>query len=674
MAEQLSFFDEPTGPEVAPALRGSDGWTLVHQQLDNWVQLEWLRTLDRHFVLFLHEHGETQPAVLLAAAWVSHQLGRGHICLDMSQAWRDPDAVLSLPPQDGRREQYTDAMMLPSHLLPSLGITSLKAWLRLLAEAPSVAVPNAGNAEELEATAPLVLDGHRLYLRRLWRSEGVVARALAVRMADHDEVPTTLAQSLDALFGPASPDDIDDQRTACALALRQRLTVISGGPGTGKTTTVTRLLALLQMQAQATQATPLHIRLVAPTGKAAARLSGSIGSALARLACPEAVVSTIPTEASTVHRLLGARPDTRHFRHHRDNPLALDVLVVDEASMVDLALMNALLEALPAQARLILLGDKDQLASVEAGAVLGELCGQAEGFSSAVAKTLHQISGQAVDASAETTPMSDHVVTLRKSYRFTQESGIGALARAINAGQYRQLRACWSHGFDDIAFLAVDAEHPQSLIAHAAKAYHAYLAALNAQASPREVLARFGQFQVLCALRRGPWGVEGLNEAIAERLHQQGHIPSTSGWYAGRPVMVTRNDAQLGLYNGDIGIALPDEQSDGRLRVFFEGSTADEVRAVMPGRLNDVDTVFAMTVHKSQGSEFDHVLFVVPGQPNPIMTRELLYTGVTRARHRCEIATTRHEVLERAAAHQVWRASHLQARLERCLDKETPPR
>lgn len=670
MAEQLSFFDEPAGPAVTPALRGSDGWTIVRQQLDNWVQLAWLRTLDRHFVLFLHEHGETHPAVLLAAAWVSHQLGRGHICLDLSQAWRDPDAVLSLPPQDGRRAQYTEATLLPSHLLPSVGIDSLDEWLRMLAEAPSVAVPTAGAPEQLDATAPLVLDGHRLYLRRLWRSEGAVARGLAERMCDHDDVPEALAASLDTLFGPATPGEIDDQRIACALALRQRLAVISGGPGTGKTTTVTRLLALLQMQARATQEMPLHIRLVAPTGKAAARLSGSIAAALTRLACPEDIVATLPTEASTVHRLLGARPHTRHFRHHHDNPLALDVLVVDEASMVDLALMNALLASLPAHARLILLGDKDQLASVEAGAVLGELCGDAEGFSPAVAHMLHQISGQEVTASAETSPMSDHVVTLRKSYRFTQESGIGALARAINAGQYRQLRACWAHGFEDIAFLPVDPEHPQALIAHAAKAYQAYLTALKESVSPSEVLMRFGQFQVLCALRRGPWGVEGLNEAIAERLHQQGHIDSTSGWYAGRPVMVTRNDAQLGLYNGDIGIALPDVNSDGRLRVFFEGATPGEVRAIMPGRLNDVDTVFAMTVHKSQGSEFDHVLFVVPGQPNPIMTRELLYTGVTRARRRCEIATTRHEVLERAAAHRVWRASHLQARLERCLSDD----
>ena len=667
MAEQLSFFDEQEGPSVVSPLRGSDGWTLVRHQLDNWVELGWLRTLDRHFVLFLQSHGETQPAVLLAAAWVSHQLGRGHICLDLAQALRDPDAVLSLPPQDGRREQYTETTLLPSNLLVALGVTTLQAWLALLQEAASIACPDTAMEEQLDAQAPLVLDGQRLYLRRLWRSEGVVARALADRMAESVDVDAALTEALHALFGPATPGEVDDQRVACAFALRQRVSIISGGPGTGKTTTVTRLLALLQMQAMRQQSHTLHIRLVAPTGKAAARLSSSISTALDRLTCAPDIIAAIPTEASTVHRLLGARPDTRHFRHHRGHPLTLDVLVVDEASMVDLSLMEALLAALPPHARLILLGDKDQLASVEAGAVLGELCSNVDGFSPDVAQALRALSGEAVEISDAGSAMRDHVVTLRKSYRFTDDSGIGALARAINAGEYRQLRACWMHGYDDIAFMSVEAEHLQPMIRHVAEAYRTYLEALHAGESPQKVLKHFGHFQVLCALRRGPWGVEGLNQAITDRLQQQGLIDGTSGWYSGRPVMITRNDAQLGLYNGDIGIAMPDPDSEGRLRVFFEGATPDTVRAVMPGRLNDVETVFAMTVHKSQGSEFDHVLFIVPGQPNPIMTRELVYTGVTRARHRCEIATTRPEVLERAAAHRVWRASHLQARLARCL-------
>ncbi|WP_414502843.1 exodeoxyribonuclease V subunit alpha [Zymobacter sp. IVIA_5232.4 C2] len=674
MPDQMSLFDLPAVP--ASPLLGSDPLEVLTQQLANWVELGWLRTLDRHFVHFLREHGERDVVALLSAAWVSHQLGRGHICLDLSQALSDPDAVLSLPPQDGRALQYTDTTVMPSRLLPSFGIASLTQWLERLQASLIVAVPDADAPERLSAAAPLVLDGTRLYLRRMWQAEGGVARDLAQRMTRHNAAMPDATQALTALFGPPQDIGIDDQRVACALALQQRLTIISGGPGTGKTTTVTRLLALLQQQALATQGRPLHIRLVAPTGKAAARLSSSIAGAAASLACDAAVIDSIPSEAGTLHRLLGARPDTRHFRHDREHPLMLDVLVVDEASMVDLDLMHALLQALPDDARLILIGDRDQLSSVEAGAVLGELCERSEGFSTDVARRLVALSGQrqlmtkeVVSAPVDdpsTSPLRDHVVTLRHSYRFKADSGISALAKAVNDGSYKALRACWQAGYDDIEFHVLNEKQPLALIKRAAHEYHAYLALVSSGASPWDVLQAFNRFQVLCALRRGPTGVEGMNEAITQRLTKDGHIDGRKQWYIGRPVMVTRNDPQLGLYNGDIGIALPDPQSEGRLRVFFPAAEEGTVRAIMPGRLNDIETVFAMTVHKSQGSEFDRVLLVLPGQPNPIMTRELLYTGITRAKRFCSIATTHPVVLERTAHHRVQRASHLRARLTRC--------
>lgn len=679
MPDQLSLFDLPQGP-VMP-LRGSDPQDVLAQQLMNWVELGWLRTLDRHFVRFLHQHGEQDVVALLSAAWVSHQLGRGHICLDLSQALADPDAVLSLPPQDGRALQYTDTTVMPSHLLPSFGIDSLPAWLARLQSSSIVAQPEEGAVEQLSSAAPLVLDGTRLYLRRMWQAEGSVATHLAQRMALHDAVMPDAAQAMTMLFGPPQDIGIDDQRVACALALQQRFTIISGGPGTGKTTTVTRLLALLQQQAMSIQGRPLHIRLVAPTGKAAARLSSSIAGAAAALPCDASIIDSIPTEAGTLHRLLGARPDTRHFRHNRQHPLMLDVLVVDEASMVDLDLMQALLDALPDDARLILLGDRDQLASVEAGAVLGELCEHSDGFSKAIADDLAAVSGQRqlladeiVDdaiALPTTSPLRDHVVMLRRSYRFKADSGIGALARAINQGSYKALRACWQAGYDDIEFLVLKEKQPTALIKRIAQEYRPYLELLRTKASPWEVLQAFGQFQVLCALRRGPCGVEGVNDAITRQLTHDGHIDGRKQWYVGRPVMVTRNDPQLGLYNGDIGIALPDAGSEGRLRVFFPTGEEGQVRAIMPGRLNEIETVFAMTVHKSQGSEFDRVMLVLPGQPNPIMTRELLYTGVTRARRFCAIATTHPSVLERTAHHRVQRASHLRARLTRYLLQTT---
>lgn len=680
MADQMSLFDAPVVP-VSPLL-GSDPQQVLTQQLANWVELGWLRTLDRHFVHFLRDHGERDVVALLSAAWVSHQLGRGHICLDLAQALADPDAVLSLPPQDGRALQYTDTTVMPSRLLPSFGITVLAEWLERLQASMIVATPDADAPERLTTPAPLVLDGTRLYLRRMWQAEGSVAADLSRRMLRHDTVMPEAAQALTLLFGLPQDIGVDDQRVACALALRQRLTVISGGPGTGKTTTVTRLLALLQQQSITSQGRPLHIRLVAPTGKAAARLSSSIASAVASLGCDSSIIDSIPTEASTLHRLLGARPDTRHFRHNRQHPLMLDVLVVDEASMVDLDLMHALLQALPDDARLILLGDRDQLSSVEAGAVLGELCERSDGFSAEVADTLLALSGQRQLAQEvvaapmddpSTSPLRDHVVTLRHSYRFNADSGISALAQAVNHGSYKALRACWQAGYGDIEFLVLNEKQPATLIKRAAREYHDYLAQIRSGASPWTILQAFGRFQVLCALRRGPSGVEGLNEAITQQLTKDGHIDGRKQWYVGRPVMVTRNDPQLGLYNGDIGIALPDPQSEGRLRVFFPAPEDGQVRAVMPGRLNDIETVFAMTVHKSQGSEFGRVLLVLPGQPNPIMTRELLYTGITRAKQFCAIATTHPVVLERTAHHRVQRASHLRARLLRCCQHPDVP-
>lgn len=674
MPDQMSLFDMPAVP--ASPLLGSDPHEVLIQQLANWVELGWLRTLDRHFVHFLYSHGEQDVVALLSAAWVSHQLGRGHICLDLAQTMADPDAVLSLPPQDGRALQYTETTVMPSRLLPAFGIAGLAQWLERLRSSMIIALPDTDAPEQLTAPAPLVLDGSRLYLRRMWQAEGQVAADLAQRMQWHDAIMPNASQALSTLFGPPQDIGIDDQRVACALALQQRLTIISGGPGTGKTTTVTRLLALLQQQSIRTLGRALHIRLVAPTGKAAARLSSSIAGAAASLTCDAEVVDSIPTDASTLHRLLGARPDTRHFRHNGQHPLMLDVLVVDEASMVDLDLMHALLQALPDDARLILLGDRDQLSSVEAGAVLGELCEHSDGFSADVAESLAALSGQrqliakdVIKAPVDdptTSPLRDHVVTLRHSYRFKAGSGISELAQAINRGSYKALRACWQAGYADIDFQVLNEKKPSALIARAAQEYHAYVDVLRSGASPQDVLDAFGGFQVLCALRRGPSGVEGINEAITQQLTKDGYIEGRKQWYVGRPVMVTRNDPQLGLYNGDIGIALPDPQSEGRLRVFFPTAEEGHVRAVMPGRLNDIETVFAMTVHKSQGSEFNRVLLVLPGQPNPIMTRELLYTGVTRAKQFCAIATTHPAVLERTAHHRVQRASHLRARLTRC--------
>ncbi|WP_457808284.1 exodeoxyribonuclease V subunit alpha [Kushneria sp. EE4] len=673
-ASDISFDDDialesgkPPGPV---ALEDVVDGAWITQQLERWVEVGWLRALDAHLARFVSaREPEGDPLVTLSAALVSHQLGRGHICLDLDHALRDPDAVLSLPPFDAQPTGETGSIVTPGALLAALGVRHVASWReRLLA---SVVM---GQGEKDTASPPLVLEGQRLYLRRFWQHECSVVARLKRLMAGAGVVSDDMMARLDALFGDSSAASVPDwQKVACAMALRHRLTVISGGPGTGKTTTVTRLLALLQESALNEQGRALIVHLAAPTGKAAARLSQSLGGAVAALAVPEAVRAALPREATTLHRLLGVRRDSRHFRHDADHPLALDVLVVDEASMVDLELMASLLAALPDHARLILLGDRDQLASVEAGAVLGDLCEGAERGrrSDAVQALTQRAAGQPLPASnAAWSMLADHVVVLQKSYRFHEHSGIGALARGVNRGRVDEIRRCWQAGFEDIDFQQVK-EAGGVLIRRAATGYREALRSMARGAGPEEVLALFSRFQVLCALRRGPWGVEGLNEAIVEALFREKLVGGTRGWYAGRLVMVTRNDAQLGLYNGDIGIAMlmPGDKAhhdggSGRLRVFFPHPSGEGVRAVLPGRLGGVETAFAMTVHKSQGSEFERVLLVLPDRPNPIMTRELVYTGITRAKSHCLVMTAFAGAIESAALRQTWRASGVGQRLE----------
>ncbi|WP_083627852.1 exodeoxyribonuclease V subunit alpha [Salinicola sp. MH3R3-1] len=648
-----------------------------------WVELGWLRQLDRHFAIFLAARDDdvgtpSDPLVWLAAALVSHQVGRGHVCLSLPRALAAPRSALSLPPLDGGFE--TDVpVMLPESLLE--GVT-LAHWIEALRGSSTVA---AGDAAAGLAT-PLVLEGDRLYLRRYWQAESGVAAHLRLRLGEPLPVAADLADRLQALFAgnQREGDEPDWQRVACALALRQRLTIISGGPGTGKTTTVTRLLALLQQQSLAGGGAALRIRLAAPTGKAAARLSESIAGAVGRLDIDETVREAIPQQALTLHRLLGARPDTRHFRHNAEEPLSLDLLVVDEASMVDLEMMAALLDALPADARLILLGDKDQLASVEAGSVLGDLCAGANvfdaaasaatssiatssaagtlGYSEATRDYLQTMTGESLPAAGASNLLADHVAMLRKSFRFHADSGIGELARAANAGDGRAFTRALAAGFADVSTLDIDASAFERAVV---SGYRELFEALRDKGSLPSILALQSRFQVLCALRRGPWGVEGLNERIARALWQQGFISRTDGWFAGRPVMVTHNDPQLGLYNGDLGLTLTDEA--GRLRVCFP--QGDGVRQVLPSRLDAAVTAFAMTVHKSQGSEFEHVLFALPGRANPIVTRELIYTGITRARSRLTLALARGGKDERqlrdAVGRQVVRESAIAERLLR---------
>ncbi|MBA1204668.1 exodeoxyribonuclease V subunit alpha [Pseudomonas capeferrum] len=666
---------------LAPLRRSTDLLVL----LDRWVERGWLRPLDRAFVSFLEELAPgTDPLVLLAAALASHQLGHGHVCLDLEQTLAEPDFALSLPPEG---DAQTGPSLLPSQLLAGV---SVNLWSKRIA---SSALAAAGDSHE-HRSRPLVLSGQRLYLRRYWGYERRIDLALRDRLAQVEAAPEQLSGRLAKLFeGGAVPGQIDWQKLACALATRAAFSIITGGPGTGKTTTVVRLLALLQGPA-VEQGAPLRIRLAAPTGKAAARLTESIGQQVERLDVSEAVREHIPTDVSTVHRLLGSRPGSRHFRHHAGNLLPLDVLVVDEASMIDLEMMANLLDALPPRARLVLLGDKDQLASVEAGAVLGDLCRDAEEgrYSQQTQQWLEHVSGESLAASGLRTgdeqryPLAQQVVMLRHSRRFGEGSGIGQLARLVNRQQAEEARDLLTLAPDDLFSLSLRGEQDRAFDrlllegigrgSERPEGYRSYLQTIGRRRPPPgtpaddarwehwagEVLQSFETFQLLCAVRKGPWGVEGLNLRVARVLDAAGLIDSQQVWYEGRPVLVTRNDYGLSLMNGDIGITLrlPDEHGDPVLRVAFARNDGHGgVRFVLPSRLNEVETVFAMTVHKSQGSEFSHTALVLPDTLNPVLTKELVYTGITRARHCFSLIEPRQGVFEDAVARQVRRISGL---------------
>ena len=670
---------------LAPLDRADD---LMHL-LERWVERGWLRALDKAFVGFLHElDPQADPLVLLAAALTSHQLGHGHVCLDLFETLKAPDFALSLPPEG---DLSSGVMLLPSQLLEGLDGAH---WCHALAASPLVALAVDGSAAA--QSRPLVLSGKRLYLRRYWTYERRIDSALRQRLAVQEAVSADLPQRLNGLFDQPPPDGVVDwQKLACALATRGAFSIVTGGPGTGKTTTVVRLLALLQAPA-VEQGTALRIRLAAPTGKAAARLTESISQQVRSLQVPDAVREKIPTEVTTVHRLLGSRPGTRHFRHHAGNLLPLDVLVVDEASMIDLEMMANLLDALPPHARLVLLGDKDQLASVEAGAVLGDLCRDAEAgwYSPDTRQWLENVSGETLAGSGlledleASHPLAQQVVMLRYSRRFGEGSGIGQLARWVNQQNPEQARQLLDAGSHDLFCLHLKGEHDRALErlvldgqGSDAQGYRYYLNLLRttrpAAETPRDdsrwtdwarqLLQAFDAFQLLCAVRKGPWGVEGLNQRITAALLKARLIDSDQQWYEGRPVLMTRNDYGLGLMNGDIGIALKLPESDGGpqvLRVAFPRNDGQGgVRFVLPSRLNDVETVYAMTVHKSQGSEFAHTALILPDALNPVLTKELIYTGITRAKDRFSLIETRGGVFEEAVRRKVKRLSGLMLEL-----------
>ncbi len=664
--------------------------------LRQWSDTGWLRQLDSALAAFMADlDPQAAPAVLVAAALVAHMEGRGHSCLPLAALVQQPTAVL------GWSAQTQPALQVLWAALP----VALADW-RAALQASRV-VYTSGQGEDLGQ--PLVLAGSatapRLYLRRYWVYERAVAQQILERTALPLAVDAaTVRRWLDRLFAPAdtaSADTLDWQKLACAMALRGRLSVITGGPGTGKTYTAARLLALLF--AVDAQPERLRVALAAPTGKAAARLKLAIDAALAELHARVGSALDLPAltqrmgAARTLHALLGARPDTRQFRYHAGQPLDVDVLIVDEASMVHLEMMAALLAALPPTARVIFLGDKDQLASVEAGAVLGDLCrdAQAGRYSAETARYALAAAGETIPATFLSTgtppPLAQHTVMLRESRRFG--GPIGQLALAVNAGDAEAARECLAHDASG-ALHHLEGVAPAAVWQLAvqgrggAASYRAYLEQLAQRPAQGDgaqhdawvqaVLAAFERFRLLCAVREGEWGAAGLNRAVERALQADGLLNPRGEWYAGRPVMLTRNDAALGVFNGDIGIALPaapralgTASATGNgptpgLRVYF--ADGPQLRSVGVGRLAHVETAFAMTVHKSQGSEFEHTVLVLPPHAGAVLSRELVYTGITRARQAFTLVSAQPGLLATAVQQRTQRASGLQDWLEQGLD------
>ncbi|HKM15362.1 MAG TPA: exodeoxyribonuclease V subunit alpha [Marinospirillum sp.] len=650
------------------------------ETLVTWAELGALRSLDLALTRFIQQQlPDSSDAVLLAVALVSERNAHGHVCLDLQAALNNPQSLLTTTNENTAKDELA-ALLNP---------LSLASWVAELKASSAVN----------QANSPLVLAGidkqPLLYLRRYWHYEQQIKAALAQRLAVQQTLPEVATQKLLARLFPAAdlPTATDWQKVACLLAARSNFSIITGGPGTGKTTTVVKLLALLQGLRLSNHETPLQIHLAAPTGKAAARLSESIAGSIERLALsnnldlPENLAtdikSKIPKEVTTLHRLLGSLPNTRSFRHHATNPLPTDCVVVDEASMMDVEMMAKLVAALPSTARLILLGDKDQLASVEAGSVLGDLCQTAATghYTPATKAWVQRLSNeQLADGyiDEQGTALQQATCMLRHSYRFSAHPGIGELAQAVNTGKttVNKLKACFKNNPDSLNNLLLKTTsdpykvYLAPLEQLAVKGYQGYLTTLQtlqptqANTSPAEledwalkVFAAHNQFQLLTAVRQGFFGVESLNQQIVKALQSKNLLPEgVSFWYSGRPLLVTRNDYSLKLMNGDIGICMMWPKKG--LRVAFPNGKQG-IRWVLPSRLQGIETVFAMTVHKSQGSEFTHTALVLPDFGNPVLTKELIYTGITRSKEKFTLIHSKDSVLQQALNSQVERVSGL---------------
>jgi exodeoxyribonuclease V alpha subunit len=579
-----------------------------------------IRLLDKHTGLFLEKLTGTDenPEVRLAGMLASAAIGCGHVCQPLDQV---------------DKKLFTKEYSF---------VPETKKWRTSLLRTEIVGKPGD--------TAPLILDRkNRLYLYRFYHYECSVGKDLLDRAQHLLAVDTARAKPLltDLFTG-----NVSDQQLAAVLALLKRFVVISGGPGTGKTYTMARTLALVQGVAPH----PLRIVLAAPTGKAAARMEEAIRRAKTTL--PPQLAAEIPETASTLHRLLGYQPEKDDFRYNARQQLDLDMLVIDEASMIDLPMMYALLQALPQTAQLILLGDRHQLASVEAGSLFSDICQHSDSpWSDQLSEQIKKLTGiNDLTGTSQAKPLADCVVLLKTSYRFSDTSGIGSLAAAVNSGSWLQVATILSTKFSDLQVKDGMAQSSNSWL-------HSWIikgfVPIFQASTVEDGFAAMEQFRFLCAMRKGSTGVEGINSLVEKVLLKERLIPRLTAIYPGKPIIIRRNNYAMQLFNGDTGLLWND--SEGNLKAWFKRPD-NSLYPVPPARLPEHDTAYAITIHKSQGSEFEKVLLLMPEKDNSILSRELLYTGITRARKELILCADR-QILKTAVNRQTVRYSGLAEKL-----------
>ena len=605
-------------------------------------QSDYFSSIDRHFARFITELSpQNNPVIGLSAALVSRNNREGDVCIDLVSF-----AGLTL----GSEAEEEQALTCPA----------LSIWREHLRESDLVGKPGE--------YYPLIWDdADRLYLYRYWEYEKKLIDLIKSRtLNDVGEIDSgKLKRHLDTFFPDTGDPGIDWQKLAAAVAVLKRFCVISGGPGTGKTYAIARILATLIEQHDAEG---LRIYLTAPTGKAAARMAESIGSAKRALTCGPKTLEIIPDVSSTIHRMLKPVKGSPYFIYNRENPLPADVVVVDEASMVDLPLMSKLIQALPENSRLILIGDRHQLASVQAGSVLGDICGDNidNGFSTAFSRTLAAVVDcnpeQLARPHKEKTGIQDSMVYFTRSYRFEKESGINVLSRAVNEGSSEDVLDLLRQGrYPEVNWYPLSSQvDPHKMMS---KFIHAHYSRLSSMDDPQEALDELDHFRILCAVNQGILGVDTINAktsaVLATNKIKQFIGGFGSEWYHGRPILITANDYTLGLFNGDVGIAMVREtENEEACHVHFRRGSTRDLQRFAPSRLPRHQEVYAMTIHKSQGSEFDEVLLVLPEKDNPLLTRELLYTGITRARRKLSILASE-SVIRSAVSRRIERASGL---------------